>query len=63
MSDNPEVSEQKLAVRRKTASEMLDCSESTVHKLIKEGKLRTCYVGSDLRVTVESLRALTGTSS
>lgn len=45
-----------VAVRRKTAAAMLDCSETTVWKLCKEGKLATVKVGADDRVTVESIR-------
>jgi hypothetical protein len=47
-----------VAVRRKTAAQMLDCSETTVWKLCKAGKLETIKVGSDDRVTVASIRRL-----
>jgi len=47
-----------LAVRRVTAARMLDCSPATVHKLIKNGQLKTIKVGSDQRVTVASIRKL-----
>jgi len=45
-----------LAVRRQTAAKMLDCSETTIHKLIGEGKLETILVGADKRITVDSIR-------
>jgi hypothetical protein len=45
-----------VAVRRKTAAAMLDCSETTVWKLCKQGKLETIKVGSDERVTIASIR-------
>jgi excisionase family DNA binding protein len=48
-----------VAVRRRTAAQMLDCSETTVWKLAKEGKLKTVKVGADDRITVASIRALT----
>ena len=47
-----------VAVRFRTAAGMLECSESTVRKLVREGKLRTTTIGADERVTVESIRAL-----
>jgi excisionase family DNA binding protein len=47
-----------VAVRRQTAAKMLDCSETTVWKLVREGVLRKIKVGADDRVTVESIRAL-----
>ena len=47
-----------VAVRRGTAAAMLDCSPSTVEKLLRQGKLKTCLVGSDKRITVDSIRAL-----
>lgn len=49
-----------VAVRRKTAAAMLDCSESTVLKLEREGKLRTVLVGADRRITVDSIKAYGG---
>ena len=47
-----------VAVRRRTAAAMLDCSESTVRKLEVEGKLKTILIGADRRITVESIKAL-----
>lgn len=47
-----------VAVRRKTAAAMLDCSESTILKLEREGKLKTILVGADRRVTISSIKAL-----
>ena len=47
-----------VAVRRGTAGRMLDCSPSTINKLIKSGRLKTVQVQTDLRITVESIRAL-----
>ena len=47
-----------IAVRRQTAAKMLDCSETTIHKLIKDGVLKTTKVGADARIIVESIRAL-----
>ena len=45
-----------VAVRRKTAAAMLDCSESTIRNLIKQGKLETVQVGADSRVKTASIR-------
>lgn len=47
-----------VAVRYRTAAGMLECSESTVRKLVREGKLRKTTIGADDRVTVESIKAL-----
>jgi excisionase family DNA binding protein len=47
-----------IAVRRPTAAKMLDCSESTVFKLEREGKLKTVKIGADRRITVASIKAL-----
>ena len=47
-----------VAVRRPTAAKMLDCSASTVLKLEREGKLKTIMIGSDKRITVESIKKL-----
>lgn len=47
-----------VAVRRKTAAAMLECSETSIWKLVKAGKLRTIKIGSDDRILVESIRAL-----
>jgi hypothetical protein len=47
-----------VAVRRETAAAMLDCSPTTIWRLCKEGKLDVVKVGSDSRVTVESIRRL-----
>jgi hypothetical protein len=56
MEVDPIVVMEPVAVRRKTAGRMLDCSETTVWKLCKEGRLDTIKVGSDERVTVESIK-------
>ena len=48
-----------VAVRYRTAAGLLDCSESTVRKLAREGKLRAVKVGDDDRITTESIKALT----
>jgi predicted DNA-binding protein (UPF0251 family) len=45
-----------VAVRRKTAAQMLDCSETTVWKLCKAGRLKTTKVGADDRVLVSSIK-------
>jgi len=45
-----------LLAKRATAARMLDCSPSTIHKLIVQGKLDTAKVGDDLRVTVDSIK-------
>ncbi len=58
MSQEEVVQFSPVAVRRGTAAAMLDCSPSTVEKLLRECKLKTCLVGSDKRITVESIRAL-----
>jgi excisionase family DNA binding protein len=47
-----------VAVRRETAARLLDCSPTTIWKLVKAGKLDAVKVGSDDRVTVESIRRL-----
>jgi hypothetical protein len=47
-----------VAVRRGTAAKMLDCSMTTIHKLIVEGKLQTIGLRGDKRVTVASIKAL-----
>ena len=47
-----------IAVRRATAAVMLDCSTTTIHKLIHQGKLEVILVGADQRVTVASIRRL-----
>ncbi len=54
---------QPVAVRRKTAAAMLDCSESTVLKLEREGKLKTVLVGKDRRITVDSIKSLGGAAA
>ncbi len=45
-----------VAVKRATAARMLDCSTTTIHRLIAEKKLSTIKVGSDLRITMASIR-------
>jgi excisionase family DNA binding protein len=52
-----------VAVRPKTAAAMLDCSETTIWKLCKEGKLRVTKVGADNRVTVDSIRRFAGATA
>jgi len=48
-----------LAVRRSTAAKMLDCGLTTVHRMVRDGRLRTISIGGgDLRITVKSIRAL-----
>lgn len=49
-----------VAVKRATAAAMLDCSATTIHRLIKERRLDTVTIGADLRVTVESIRRFAG---
>jgi hypothetical protein len=51
------------AVRRRTAAAMLDCSESTVLKLERLGKLETVLIGTDRRITVKSIKALGGAAA
>ena len=53
-----DVSYEPVAVKRKTAAQMLDCSETTIWKLQRAGKLETVKVGSDDRITVESIHRL-----
>lgn len=50
------VSFQPVAVKRSTAASMLDCSATTIHRLIQERRLDTVKIGADLRVTVESIK-------
>ena len=58
---NEEVVEiEQLAVKVRTAAKVMDVSESTVRKLIREGKLEAVEVGSDKRVTGKSIKALLG---
>lgn len=45
-----------LAVRRRTAAAMLECSETSIWKLVKEGRLRTLKIGADQRILVTSIR-------
>lgn len=45
-----------LAVRRKTAAAMLDCSETTIYLLCKKGLLQTIKIGADDRVLVSSIK-------
>ena len=47
-----------LAVRLKTAADMLECSPTTVWRMLRAGKLHAVKVGSDERITVASIRAL-----
>lgn len=54
----PVVNIEPVAVKRKTAARMLDCGETTVWRLQKEGKLETVKVGEDDRITVESIKRL-----
>jgi excisionase family DNA binding protein len=60
MSSNAEVAQhpEPVAVRRSTAATMLDCSATTIHKLIHQGKLEVIKIGADQRVTVASIRRL-----
>jgi excisionase family DNA binding protein len=51
-----------LAVRISTAAKMVECSESTIRKLLREGKLETTLVGADKRIPVDSIKALLGAS-
>jgi excisionase family DNA binding protein len=48
-----------VAVRYRTAAGLLECSESTVRKLVREGRLEAVKVGDDDRVTTKSIKALT----
>jgi len=45
-----------VAVKRATAAQMLDCGATTIHRLIKEGRLDTVKLGADERVTIESIK-------
>jgi excisionase family DNA binding protein len=47
-------------VRYRTAAGLLDCSESTLRKLVRQGKLKTALIGADVRISVESIKALLG---
>lgn len=59
MQRNSEFSQvEPVAVRRATAAVMLDCSATTIHKLIHEGRLEVVKIGADQRVTVESIKRL-----
>jgi excisionase family DNA binding protein len=52
------VSLEPVAVRRQTAAKMLDCSDTTVWRLVQTGVLKTIKIGADDRITVDSIRAL-----
>lgn len=52
----PEVSIEPVAVKRKTAARMLDCGETAIWKLQKAGVLDTIKIGTDDRITVESIK-------
>jgi excisionase family DNA binding protein len=45
-----------LAVKIDTAARILDCSRSTVYKLLNAGKLKTINIGADQRIPVESIK-------
>ncbi|OFW17804.1 MAG: hypothetical protein A3H27_15545 [Acidobacteria bacterium RIFCSPLOWO2_02_FULL_59_13] len=47
-----------VAVKRTTAARMLDCGQTTIWRLCKEGKLDTIKIGADERITVESIRRI-----
>ncbi len=47
----------RVAVRRTTAADMLDCSPSTIYNLCRAGKLKTIRLGADERILVESIKA------
>jgi hypothetical protein len=57
-SNEEDVVIEPVAVRRKTAAAMLDCSETTIWRLCKAGLLSTIRVGSDERVTTSSIKQL-----
>jgi excisionase family DNA binding protein len=59
MNQSKKVEPEKLAVRVRTAAQMLDCSPATVYQLVREGKLPGIQLGDrGLRVPVSSVRAL-----
>jgi excisionase family DNA binding protein len=45
-----------IAVKGTTAAKMLDCGATTIWRLVKNGTLETIKIGSDTRITVESIR-------
>jgi excisionase family DNA binding protein len=47
-------------VRYITAAKMLEVSESTIRKLVRQGKLKTTSAGADSRVLVESIKTYAG---
>jgi excisionase family DNA binding protein len=49
-----------LAVRFLTAAKVMDCSESTIRKLVREGKLEAVTIGADRRIPIKSIKALLG---
>jgi excisionase family DNA binding protein len=49
-----------LMVRYITAAKMLEVSESTIRKLVRQGKLKTTSAGADSRVLVESIKTYAG---
>lgn len=55
-SNEEDVVIEPVAVRRKTAAAMLDCSETTIWRLCKAGLLSTIRVGADERVTTSSIK-------
>jgi len=44
-----------VVVRISTAAKMLDCGRSSVYDLCVAGKLKTVWLKSDRRITVESI--------
>ena len=49
---------ERIAVKRKTAAQMLDCGETTIWRLCKEGKLETIKIFNDQRITIASIKRL-----
>jgi len=49
-----------IALRYKTAAALLDCSESTVRRMVHKGELRAIKVAGDDRVLLDSIKELAG---
>jgi len=57
-SEAPDTPVERLAVRKVIAGQMLDCSPVTIWRMVKAGKLVAVKVGTEDRVTVESIKRL-----
>lgn len=54
----PDVTIEPVVVKPSTAAKMLEVGSTTIWRLCKEGKLETVKIGSDNRITVESIKRI-----